>query len=112
MVKLSELTEQDLLVIQKTGIDADNFLRGNDLFVRHIKPALEVKREAAKRDGDWNPGKTTDATAALAYNAFNSGVRAGLLGIDAVCMGIINRGIDAAKELDRRRKINAKKEGN
>jgi hypothetical protein len=112
MHKLNEATEQELLAVQRMGFEAVSFLSNNDLYVKHIKPALEHKRECAKKDGEWTPAKTTDATAALAFNAYNSGLRAGLAGIEAVCASIINRGVDAGKELERRRKISVKKEGN
>lgn len=112
MHKLSDATEQELRAIQDMGFEASNFLSNNDLYTKYIKPAIDHKRECAKKDGEWTPAKTTDATAALAFNAYNSGLRAGLAGIDTVCTSIINRGVDAGKVLERRRKISVKKEGN
>ena len=109
--KLSELTMNDLLVIQRTGIDVDNFMRYNELYVNHIRPALEHKREQAVSDGEWTPVKTTDAGAAIAFNAFNSGLRVGLKGIEGVCLKIYNRGLDAAKEIERRKKNEKQKAG-
>lgn len=102
--KLSDLTDHELMVIQKTGIDADNFIRANELFVNHLKPALEVERERAKSDGDWAPGRATDLEVIALFNSFNSGKRAGLKMLETICTKIVNRGIDAGLELERRKK--------
>lgn len=102
---MKEMTDQELLALQKTGIDADNFLRLNEFYTRHLKPELDHMRDQAKDDGEWNPNKTTDPAAALAYNAYNSGKRAGLNGIEAACKRNIAWGESASKELDRRAKV-------
>lgn len=104
MKKLSELTMNELMAIQGIGIDADNFLRNNELYIRHIKPAIDHEREVAKANGDWNPSKVCDAVTISLFNSFNSGIRVGINKIDGVCAGIINRGVDAGNEIERRRK--------
>lgn len=111
MRKLSELTDQELFVIQKTGIDADNFLKLNEFYTKHLKPALEVERENAKNDGDWIPGRATDLETVALYNAFNSGKRHGLNAPETACNRIISRGIDVGKEIERRRKHEKQKTG-
>jgi hypothetical protein len=108
--KLSELTEQELIAIQKLGIDANHFLLNNELYAKHIKPALEAQRDSAKSDSDWTPGKVTDTECIAVISVYNSGKRHGLRAIDTVCAGIVNRGVDAGRELERRRKNSAKKE--
>lgn len=102
--KLSELTDQELLVVQRIGIEADNFLRNADLYVKHLKPALDAERERAKTDGDWVPGRETQLETLALYNSFNSGKRVGLRMIETVIAKIINRGKDAGEEYERRRK--------
>lgn len=101
---IRDLTIQDLMAVQKTGIDAANFLSDNEFYTRHLKPEMEVLREQAKSDGDWNPTKTTDTAAVALFNAYNSGKRAGLAGIEAVCRRLITKGEDAGRELERRAK--------
>lgn len=90
--------------IQKLGIDAANFLEHNEFYTRHLKPGLDTLREQAKKDGDWNPSKTTDPASVALFNAYNSGKREGLNGIEAICRRHINAGTEATKELERRQK--------
>ena len=107
---LKDLTDQELIVIQNTGVTAFNFLKNNDFYVSHLKPAIEAKLKASERDGDWSPGKDTNAEVIVAYNAYNSGRKAGIGIISTVCQDIINRGNNAAQELERRAKKADKKE--
>ena len=102
MLDLKAITDQELMVIQKAGIDADNFLRANDFYVNTLKPALKADKETAKNDALWKPGKITDPQVVNAFNAYNSGKADGLDGINTVCTRIIRDGERAGKELERR----------
>ena len=106
--KLSELTMNELLVIQRAGIDADNFVKANEFYVRHLKPAILRDIERSKYDGDWKPNKSTDATTILLFNSYNSGKVDGINDIESVCKRIVFRGVDATKEIERRKKIGDK----
>ena len=102
--KLSELTSQELFVIERTGIEATNFLTSNEFYVNHLKPALEVERERAKNGGEWKPGLITDLATIALHNSFCSGERNGLKILEDICARIVNRGLDAGREIERRKK--------
>jgi hypothetical protein len=102
--ELKDLTIQGLIVIQGAGIEADNFLRLNEFYTRRLKPELDAQREQAKADGEWNPTKTTDTEAVALFNAYNSGLRRGLAGIETACRRLMVKGENASKELERRHK--------
>ena len=99
---ITDMTDQELMVVQKNGVDALNFVEGNEFFTKVLKPYLEHEREQAKRDSDWMPGKSADPVEGSMINAFNSGKRIGLAGIEARCQQIILRGIHASDEMARR----------
>ena len=107
---LTEMNDQELMVTQKHGADALAFLEGNEFFVRTLKPFIDLEREQAKRDSDWVPGKTTDATECAMVNAFNSGKRHGLAAIEVQCQRIISRGMSAADEMSKRSRKKEKKD--
>ena len=101
---MTSMTTQELLVVQKNGIDADNFLKGNEFYLKAIKPGVEYEREVAKKDGDWSPNMSAQLEAIALCNAFNSGKRVGLNIVDTICKRIMARGESAAQELDKRNK--------
>lgn len=103
---ITVMTTDELLVVQRAGVDASNFLR-NDFYATTLRPRLEAMREQAKNDGDWTPAKSTDTEVVALFNAYNSGKRAGLAGIEAACYECVRRGEDAGKELERRAKKSA-----
>jgi len=104
---ITQYTELELLKAQKEGIDAENFLK-NDFYVTAIKPELDAQRAMANEDGSWKPGRSTDTNEVMLFNAYNSGVKAGLNGIFAVVKTYVATGIAASKEMQRRA---PKKEG-
>jgi hypothetical protein len=107
---ITDMNDQELIVVQKNGVDALNFLEGNDFFKRVLQHAIEHEREQAKIDSDWAPGKSTDPVEGSMINAFNSGKRMGLALINTVCNRIIKRGMDASAEIIRRSKKKDKKD--
>lgn len=106
---LKDLSEHELIVIQNAGTTAFNFLKNNEFYVNSLKPAIEAKLKASERDGDWSPGKDPAPDTIVAYNAYNSGRKAGINIIPTICQDIINRGINAGQELERRAKKAEKK---
>ena len=107
-MKFSDKTGQELGAIVRSGGDAQNFIN-SEFYTQRLKPQLDKESDAAKRNGDWYPGKSTDCAAIAITNAFNSGLREGLRGIEATILELIKQGQESDKEIQYRAE-KAKKE--
>lgn len=101
---ISTFSEQELIVIQKIGVDADNFLKLNEFYLTQLKPELRYRREQSKLDSDWSPGRTVNTDEIALINVFNSGKRQGLAVIESHCLFLKKKGDNATAELQRRAK--------
>ena len=100
----SKMSQDELLSAANLGRVADDFAKYNDLYVRHILPAIAKAATNASEDGDWKPGKTVDPVAISIYNAYNAGRKAEFGFIASVLARLVKDGIEAQKELERRDK--------
>lgn len=98
----SKMTDNELSAAADLGRIADDFSKHNELYTRHILPAIEKAGRDSSDDGDWRPGKTTDPVAISVYNAYNSGLKAGQGFIGSVLSRLVADGLEAQKEIERR----------
>jgi hypothetical protein len=107
-VTFSDKTDSELAAIVKTGAEAVQFL-ASEFYVGKLRPQLEREMRAAKKNGDWHPGMATDMEAIAIINSYNSGLQTGLSGIEVTVNQLIKNGLEAEKEINRR-KEKARKE--
>lgn len=107
-MKFSDKTGDELSTIIRTGADAAQFL-SYPFYAEKLRPQLEREMRAAKNNGDWKPGMSTELATIAMVNAYNSGLQEGLTGIDVTIGQLIKNGLEAEKEINYR-KDKAKKE--
>ena len=97
-MKFSDKTDEELGGTIRLGAEVEVFIKG-EFFTNRLKPQMDKERDAAKANGDWFPGKTTDLAAIAITNAFNSGVREGIRIMEATLGKLIQDSREAEKEI-------------
>ena len=97
-MKFSDKTDTELAAIIRLGAETKIF-KDSLFYTQLLKPQLDKEVEAAKANGDWFPGRTTDCETIAIINAFNSGKQEGLRGIEVSINQLIQYSIEANKEV-------------